>query len=28
MESDCIEDMDIEVLSSMWPEDVGTDIGK
>ncbi|KAG4377432.1 hypothetical protein AAZX31_18G109100 [Glycine max] len=28
MESDCIEDMDIEVLSSMWPEDVGTDVGK
>ncbi|CAL5206255.1 unnamed protein product [Lathyrus oleraceus] len=29
MESDCIEDMmDIEVLPSMWPEDVGTDVGK
>ncbi|AES59049.2 putative histidine kinase response regulator and transcription factor RR-A-type family [Medicago truncatula] len=29
MESDCIEDMmDIEELSSMWPEDVGTDVGK
>ncbi|KAG5143145.1 hypothetical protein JHK82_018840 [Glycine max] len=28
MESDCIEDMDIEVLSSMWSEDVGTDVGK
>ncbi|KAG4934151.1 hypothetical protein JHK87_048153 [Glycine soja] len=28
MESDCIEDMDIEVLSSMWPEDIGTDVGK
>ncbi|XP_058724968.1 probable histidine kinase 1 [Vicia villosa] len=30
MESDCIEDdmMEIEVLPSMWPEDVGTDVGK
>ncbi|KAI4337217.1 hypothetical protein L6164_015662 [Bauhinia variegata] len=28
MENDCIEDMDIEVLSSMWPEDIGTDAGK
>ena len=28
MESDCIEDMDIEVLPSMWPEDIGTDVGK
>lgn len=29
MESDCIEDMmDIEILSSMWPDDVGTDVGK
>ncbi|KAK7321555.1 hypothetical protein VNO77_32319 [Canavalia gladiata] len=28
MESECIEDMDIEVLSSMWPEDIGTDVGK
>ncbi|XP_057425315.1 histidine kinase 5-like [Lotus japonicus] len=28
MESDCIEEMDIEVLSSMWPEDIGTDAGK
>ncbi|ESW33105.1 hypothetical protein PHAVU_001G043600 [Phaseolus vulgaris] len=28
MESDCIEDMDVEVLSSMWPEDIGSDVGK
>ncbi|KAK7311035.1 hypothetical protein RJT34_08901 [Clitoria ternatea] len=28
MEGECIEDMDIEVLSSMWPEDIGTDVGK
>ncbi|XP_061368072.1 probable histidine kinase 1 [Gastrolobium bilobum] len=29
MESDCIEDiMDIEVLPSMWPEDIGSDVGK
>ncbi|XP_027356714.1 histidine kinase 5 [Abrus precatorius] len=28
MENDCIEDMDIEVLPSMWPEDIGTDVGK
>ncbi|KAI4316434.1 hypothetical protein L6164_024413 [Bauhinia variegata] len=28
MENDCIEDMDIEVLSSMWPEDIGSDAGK
>ncbi|OMO86151.1 hypothetical protein CCACVL1_09766 [Corchorus capsularis] len=28
METDQIEDMDVEVLSSMWPEDIGTDPGK
>ncbi|XP_047170023.1 histidine kinase 5-like isoform X1 [Vigna umbellata] len=28
MENDCIEDMDIEALHSMWPEDIGTDVGK
>lgn len=28
MENDYIEDMDIEVLPSMWPEDIGTDVGK
>ncbi|KAK8991754.1 hypothetical protein V6N11_062750 [Hibiscus sabdariffa] len=28
MEIDQIEDMDVEVLSSMWPEDVGNDAGK
>ncbi|KAK7351326.1 hypothetical protein VNO77_10693 [Canavalia gladiata] len=28
MENDCIEDMDMEVLPSMWPEDIGTDVGK
>lgn len=28
MESGHIEEMDIEVLPSMWPEDIGTDAGK
>lgn len=28
METDVIEDMDIEVLPSMWPEDVGPDVRK
>ncbi|KAF7817325.1 Histidine kinase 5 [Senna tora] len=28
MENECIEDMDIEVLPSMWPEDIGIDVGK
>ncbi|KAJ7958441.1 histidine kinase 5-like [Quillaja saponaria] len=28
MESDCIEDMEIEALSSMWPEDIGTEVGR
>ncbi|XP_028807076.1 histidine kinase 5-like isoform X2 [Neltuma alba] len=28
MEHDLMEDMDIEVLPSMWPEDIGTDAGK
>ncbi|XP_010548554.1 PREDICTED: histidine kinase 5-like [Tarenaya hassleriana] len=28
MESDQIEDMDVEVLSSMWPEESNSDIGK
>ncbi|TKY74828.1 Histidine kinase 5 [Spatholobus suberectus] len=28
MENDCIEDMDIEALPSMWPEDIGTEVGK
>ncbi|KAK7410192.1 hypothetical protein VNO78_00787 [Psophocarpus tetragonolobus] len=28
MESDCIEDMDIEALPSMWPEDIGNEVGK
>ncbi|KAI6679161.1 hypothetical protein NL676_033042 [Syzygium grande] len=28
MEKDPIEDMDIEVLPSMWPEDIGDDAGK
>ncbi|XP_021276953.1 histidine kinase 5 [Herrania umbratica] len=28
METDQIEDMDIEVLSSMWPEDISNDPGK
>ncbi|KAI9089379.1 hypothetical protein K1719_029658 [Acacia pycnantha] len=28
MENDYTEDMDIEVLHSMWPEDIGTDVGK
>ncbi|KAK7283153.1 hypothetical protein RIF29_12474 [Crotalaria pallida] len=28
MESECIEDMDIEGLPSMWPEDIITDVGK
>ncbi|KAE8735199.1 Histidine kinase 5 [Hibiscus syriacus] len=28
METDQIEDMDVEVLSSMWPEDVGNEAGK
>ncbi|XP_054818195.1 histidine kinase 5-like [Prosopis cineraria] len=28
MENDYIEDMDIELLHSMWPEDIGTDVGK
>ncbi|XP_022751818.1 histidine kinase 5-like [Durio zibethinus] len=28
MEADQIEDMDIEVLSSMWPEDIGNEAGK
>ncbi|XP_019458871.1 PREDICTED: histidine kinase 5 isoform X1 [Lupinus angustifolius] len=28
MESECIEDMDIEGLPSMWPEDIVTDVGK
>lgn len=28
MENDQIEEMDVEVLSSMWPEDVGNDDGK
>ena len=27
-ETDQIEDMDIEVLSSMWPEDIGNEAGK
>ncbi|MED6123894.1 hypothetical protein PIB30_053925 [Stylosanthes scabra] len=28
LESECIEDMEVEVLPSMWPEDIGTDAGK
>ncbi|XP_040997938.1 histidine kinase 5 isoform X2 [Juglans microcarpa x Juglans regia] len=28
MEGDHFEEMDIEVLPSMWPEDIGTDAGK
>ncbi|RDY08582.1 Histidine kinase 5, partial [Mucuna pruriens] len=28
MENDCIEEMDIEALPSMWPEDIGTEVGK
>ncbi|KAI9118593.1 hypothetical protein K1719_010925 [Acacia pycnantha] len=28
MENDYTEDMDIEVLHSMWPEDIGIDVGK
>ncbi|XP_028799043.1 histidine kinase 5 [Neltuma alba] len=28
MENDHIEDMDIEILHSMWPEDIETDVGK
>ncbi|GMY29105.1 histidine kinase 5 [Fagus crenata] len=28
MENDHFEEMDIEVLPSMWPEDIGTDAGK
>lgn len=28
MENESIEDMDIEVLPSMWPEDIGTEVGK
>ncbi|KAF7830390.1 histidine kinase 5 [Senna tora] len=28
MEHDSMEDMDIEVLPSMWPEDIGNDVGK
>lgn len=28
MENDSMEDMDIEVLPSMWPEDIGTDVRK
>lgn len=28
MEHDLMEDMDIEVLPSMWPEDIGTNAGK
>ncbi|EOY29253.1 Histidine kinase cytokinin receptor isoform 1 [Theobroma cacao] len=28
METDQIEDMDVEVLSSMWPEDISNDPGK
>ncbi|CAK8568519.1 unnamed protein product [Lathyrus sativus] len=29
MEKECVEDiMDIEVLPSMWPEDIATDVGK
>ena len=28
METDQIEEMDVEVLSSMWPEDVGTEADK
>ncbi|KAK4274513.1 hypothetical protein QN277_017721 [Acacia crassicarpa] len=28
MENDYTEDMDIEILHSMWPEDIGTDVGK
>ncbi|KAE8656648.1 Histidine kinase 5 [Hibiscus syriacus] len=28
MEADQIEDMDVEVLSSMWPEDIGHEAGK
>nr|KYP70303.1 Signal transduction histidine-protein kinase barA [Cajanus cajan] len=28
MENDCIEDMDIEAVPSMWPEDIGTEVGK
>lgn len=28
MDSDQIEDMDVEVLPSMWPEDIGTETGK
>ncbi|KAG5048336.1 hypothetical protein JHK85_009439 [Glycine max] len=28
MENDCIKDMDIEVVPSMWPEDIGMEVGK
>ncbi|KAJ7966327.1 histidine kinase 5-like [Quillaja saponaria] len=28
MESDCSEDMEIEALPSMWPEDIRVDVGK
>ncbi|XVF89459.1 hypothetical protein PTKIN_Ptkin19aG0132000 [Pterospermum kingtungense] len=28
MEADQIEDIDVEVLSSMWPEDIGNEAGK
>ncbi|XP_040872220.1 histidine kinase 5-like [Glycine max] len=28
MENDSIEDMDIEALPSMWPQDIGTEVGK
>ncbi|XP_044472023.1 histidine kinase 5-like [Mangifera indica] len=28
METDQLEDMEVEVLPSMWPEDVGSDVGK
>ncbi|KAL2346632.1 hypothetical protein Fmac_000632 [Flemingia macrophylla] len=28
MENECIEDMDIEAVPSMWPEDIGSEVGK
>ncbi|KAL1291010.1 hypothetical protein HN51_059561 [Arachis hypogaea] len=27
-ERECIEDMEIEILPSMWPEDIGSEVGK
>ncbi|MED6203636.1 hypothetical protein PIB30_001334 [Stylosanthes scabra] len=27
-ESECIEDMEVEILPSMWPEDIGSEVGK